>query len=142
MSSMSVEVNWLAVVLAAASTMVVGTVWYAKSVFGTKWMKLIGMTDAKASKGAGKAIAVTIVVSLITAYVLAHVTYLSNQFFGNSFLQDALTTAFWTWLGFTAARFITHDAFEQRPTELTVMNVVHEFVTFMVMGLIIGLIGL
>jgi hypothetical protein len=56
-------------------------------------------------------------------------------------LQDALTTAFWMWLGFIAARIITHDAFEQRPTELTVMNVVHEFVTLMAMGLVIGLMA-
>jgi hypothetical protein len=139
---MDVQINWLAVVLAMVASMVVGMVWYAKGVFGAKWMKLVGMTDAKASKGAGQAIAVTVVVSLITAYVLAHVTYLSNSFFGNSFLQDALATAFWMWLGFGAARFITHDAFEQRPTELTVMNVMHELVTFMAMGLVIGLLGI
>lgn len=138
---MSVDVNWLGVVLAMVSSMAVGMVWYAKSVFGTRWMKLVGMTDAKASKGAGRAIGITIVVSLITAYVLAHVTYLSHEFFGNSFLQDALTTAFWLWLGFVAARVITHDVFEQRPTELTMLTVVHEFVTIMLMGLVIGLVG-
>jgi hypothetical protein len=55
-------------------------------------------------------------------------------------LQDALSTAFWVWLGFTATRFITHDAFEMRPKKLTLLNISHEFVTFMVMGLIIGLI--
>lgn len=139
---MEVQINWLAVVLAMLSTMVVGTVWYAKAVFGSRWMKLVGLKDKDTAEGAGKAIAVTLIVSFITAYVLAHVTYLSNQFFGNSFLQDALTTAFWVWLGFVAARVITHDAFEQRPTELTIMNVAHEFVTFMVMGLVIGLMGL
>jgi hypothetical protein len=139
---MDVQINGLAVVLAMVSSMVVGMVWYAKPVFGIRWMKLVGMNDQKASKGAGKAIGVTILVSLITAYVLAHVTYLSNSFFGNSFLQDALTTAFWMWLGFVAARVITHDAFEQRPTELTMLTVSHEFVTFMAMGLVIGMMGL
>lgn len=138
---MGVEVNLLAVVLAMVSSMVVGTVWYAKSVFGKQWMKMVGMTDEKAKQGGGKAIGITIVVSLITAYVLAHVTYLSNQFFGNDFLQDALTTGFWVWLGFIATRIITHDAFEQRPTTLTLMNIAHEFVTIMVMALIIGWIG-
>lgn len=138
---MDVEVNWLAVVLAMVASMVVGMVWYAKGVFGTQWMKLVGMTDKKAQAGSGRAIGVTIVVSLITAYVLAHVSYLSNSFFKNDFLQDALTTAFWMWLGFTAARVITHDAFEQRPTKLTALTISHEFVTFMAMGLVIGLIG-
>ena len=93
----------------------------------------------KASDAAG-AMAVTVLVSFISAYVLAHVTFLAHHFFQNSFLQDALSTAFWVWLGFTAARFITHDAFEMRPKALTFLNVAHEFVTFMVMGLIIGLV--
>lgn len=136
----NVEVNYLAVFLAMASSMVVGTVWYAKSVFGTEWAKLVGLNDKKMAEGAGRAIGITVVVSLITAYVLAHVSFLSNSFFGNSFLQDSLSTAFWLWLGLTAARFITHDAFEQRPMRLTVMNVAHEFVTLMLMGLVIGLL--
>lgn len=136
---MGVEINYVGVVLAMVSSMVVGMIWYAKPVFGTRWMKLVGLNDAKASKGAAKAIGVTIIVSLITAYVLAHVAYLSNTFFGNSFLQDSLSTGFWLWLGLVAARFITHDAFEQRPSELTAMNVAHEFVTIMIMAMIIGL---
>jgi hypothetical protein len=137
---MNVEVNWLAVVLAMVSSMFVGMIWYAKPVFGTKWMKMVGMTAEKAKQGSGMAIGVTILVSLLTAYVLAHVTYLSNAFFNNSWMSAALSTAFWVWLGFVATRIITHDAFEQRPRALTVMNVAHEFVTLMVMGFVIGLL--
>ncbi len=139
---MNVEVNYLAVILAMASSMVIGSIWYSKSVFGKKWMKLVGMTDEKAKKGAVKALASTVVVSLITAYVLAHVIFLANHFFNNSFLYDALMTSLWVWLGFVAARFITHDMFEQRPAELTTMTLAHEFITIMVMGLIIGLMGI
>lgn len=139
---MGIEVNFLAVVLAALSTMVVGSIWYSLSVFGTVWSDLVKLKEKDMQAGAGKAIGITLVVSLVSAYVLAHMAFLSNHFFNNSFLQDSLTTAFWVWLGFTAARFITHDAFEQRPAKLTTINVAHELVTFMVMGLIIGLIGL
>ncbi len=139
---MDVDINWLAVVLAMVSSMVVGMVWYAKGVFGTSWMKMVGMTDKKAKQGSAQAIGITIVVSFITAYVLAHVIFLSHAYFQHSFLQDALTTAFWVWLGFTAARVITHDVFEQRPTKLTLMTISHEFVTIMLMGLIIGLFGI
>ncbi len=139
---MSVEINWLAVVLATLASMVISAVWYAKGAFGAKWIKLVGMTEARASKGAGRALVIKIVANLITAHVLAYVIYLANQYFGNSFLQDALTTAFWAWLGFIAARIIPHNAFEQRSKELTIMSVAHEFVTFMAMALVIGLIGL
>lgn len=136
---MNVEVNWLAVVLATVSSMVVGSIWYARPVFGNLWIKLAKVDEKKVGNG-GMAIGITLVVSFITAYVLAHVTYLSNAFFDNSFLEAALSTAFWTWLGFTAARFITHDAFEGRPMKLTLLNIAHEFVTFMVMALVIGLV--
>ncbi|MET1033036.1 MAG: DUF1761 domain-containing protein [Candidatus Saccharimonadales bacterium] len=137
---MDVEVNWLAVLLATASTMVVGSIWYTPKVFGNMWQKLVGLDPKKMEKSAIKPIVITVVVSFFSAYVLAHVTFLSNAYFGNSFLQDALSTAFWLWLGMTAARFITHDAFERRPVQLTLLNVFHELVTFMVMALIIGLL--
>jgi hypothetical protein len=138
---MEVPVNFWAVIAAMVSSMVIGSVWYARPVFGNLWIKLAKVDMTKDGGPVWRPIALTMVVSLITAYVLAHVTYLSNQFFGNSFLQDALSTAFWMWLGFTAARFITHDAFEGRPARLTLLNISHELVTFMVMGLIIGLLG-
>lgn len=138
---MEVQVNYLAVFLAMLSSMVVGSVWYARKVFGNTWAKLAKIDIDKDRGSVFKPIATTVVVSLITAYVLAHVAYLSNHFFENSFLQDSLMTAFWMWLGFTAARFITHDAFEGRPIKLTVLNIGNEFVTIMAMGLIIGLFG-
>ena len=138
---MGVEVNYLAVVLAMVSSMVVGSVWYTPSVFGKMWGKLAKVDMKKPASSAAKPIVITMIVSLITAYVLAHVAYLSHRFFGHSFLQDTLNTAFWLWLGFTAARFITHDVFEGRPAKLTILNCAHEFVTIMVMGFIIGLVG-
>jgi hypothetical protein len=138
---MDVQVNWLAVVLAMVSSMVIGSIWYARPVFGNLWIKLAKIDMSKNKGPVWQPIVLSAVVSLITAYVLAHVSYLSNQFFGHSFLQDSLTTAFWLWLGFTAARFITHDAFESRPMALTALNIAHELVTILVMGLIIGLFG-
>ena len=133
---MDVHINVWAVILATLSSMAVGSIWYAPAVFGKAWMKL-AKVDAKQASAAW-AIGITLVVSFLTAYVLAHVTYLSNQFFHHSYMQDALSTGFWLWLGFTAARFITHDVFEARPTKLTLMNIAHEFATIMVMALLIG----
>lgn len=137
---MAVEVNYMAVVLAMASTMVIGSIWYTPKVFGNKWMQWAKLDKKQMEKNGLWPILITVVASLVTAYVLAHVAYLSNQFFQNSFLQDSLTTAFWVWLGFTAARIITHDAFEGRRKKLTLLTISHELVTFMVMGLVIGLL--
>lgn len=140
---MDVDVNYLAVFLAAASSMVVGSVWYAKSVFGGTWAKLAKVDMSKKIEPTKMAwlMGSVFLASLVTAYVLAHVTYLSNQFFGNDFLQDALMTGFWLWLGFTAARIYTHDAFEGRRKKLTLLNFGNELVTIMLMALIIGVMG-
>lgn len=137
---MNVEVNWVAVVLATLSTMVVGSIWYTPKVFGTAWMRLARLDRKELESRGFTPILITLVVSFITSFVLAHVSYLSHSFYSNSFLQDSLTTAVWMWLGFTAARIITHDSFEGRPKKLTVITVSHELVTFLVMGLIIGLL--
>ena len=139
---MDVEVNYLAVFLAGLSSMAVGSVWYAKSVFGKTWASL-AKVDMNRTPKQGEMVwllGTTFIISLVTAYVLAHVTFLSNHFFQNSFLQDALSTGFWVWLGFTALRFMTHDMFEGRRKKLTLLNIGNEFVTIMVMALIIGLV--
>lgn len=139
---MDVEVNWLAIVLATISSMVVGAIWYAKGVFGKEWMGMIKLDDKKAAAGAPRALSIAVVSSFIMAYVLAHVTFLSHSYFKNSFFEDAVITAFWMWLGFQAFRTLMHDAFEQRRRKLTAINMGNDFVTIMVMGLIIGVVGL
>lgn len=140
---MDVSVNYLAVFLAALSTMVVGMVWYSRAVFGTTWAKLAGV-DLDRKPGSGEMLWLmgsTFVASLVTAFILAFISFLSNNFFQNNFLQDTLMTGFWLWLGFTAARLYVHDAFEGRRKKLTVMAAGYELVTILVMALIIGLMG-
>ena len=132
------EINYWAVILATLSSMVVGSVWYTPRVFGNYWMKAAGITPSGDSKDAIRPIAVTLVVSFITAWVLAGAAFISWDFYGGSFFVNSLLTAIILWAGFTAARFITHDAFDGRPAGLTVLNVAHEFVTIVIMAIIIG----
>lgn len=139
---MTVEVNYIGVVLAAASSMAVGFIWYAPKVFGNRWAKLTGITQAQMKKGMARPMLITFAASLITAYILAYVTYISHVFFKHSFLIDALTTAFWLWLGLTAMRILVHDIFERRPTKLTLLNIANEFAIIMVMAFVIGLAGI
>jgi hypothetical protein len=133
------EINWWAVILATLSTMVVGTIWYTPRVFGTWWEKA-ARVETRAN--ATSAIIITVIVSFISAWVLAGAAAIAQEFYGGSFLVNTVVTAVILWAGFTAARFITHDAFENRPRMLTLLNISHELVTFLVMALIIGLFGI
>lgn len=131
-------INYLAVVLAGLSSMLVGAIWYTPKVFGNLWIRLSGVKPPTNRVDAIRPIVVTVLVSLITAWVLAGAVWIAFDFYGGSFLVNALLTAAILWAGFTAARFITHDQFDTRPATLTVLNSAHELVTVLVMALIIG----
>jgi hypothetical protein len=132
------EINYWAVLLATASSMVVGSIWYTPRVFGNYWMRAANVTVSDDASAAVRPIVVTVIVSFVTAWVLAGAAYIAWDFYGGSFLVNALITTLILWAGFTAARFITHDAFESRPAGLTILNIAHELVTLVVMALIVG----
>jgi hypothetical protein len=136
------EINIWGVLVATLSSMVVGSVWYTPKVFGNYWMRVAKVTPSGEAKDAVKPILITLVVSFISAWVLAGSAAISQNFYGGNFLANTLITALILWAGFTAARFITHDAFEGRPAGLTALNCAHELVTLLVMALIIGLFGI
>lgn len=153
-------INYWAVIAATLSTMVVGAIWYSKGVMGTRWMKLTGVQpEGKPALSIILPLAVTLVVSFITSWALAWVvgmiaipgrsTVIVNA--GDTtvgqgdfsidrfaFFGTALVAGLILWAGFTAARFATHDAFEGRPVGLTVLNVVHELITIVVLSIVIG----
>ena len=139
------EINVWAVLLATLSSMVVGSVWYTPRVFGNYWRRVAKVTpgaDTRGPTAAVKPILITVVASFVSAWVLAGSAAISQHFYGGNFLANTLITAVILWAGFTAARFITHDAFEGRPAGLTVLHCAHELATLTVMGLIIGLFGI
>ena len=132
------EINYWAVLLAMLSSMLVGTVWYSPKVFGTRWSKLAKVDMDRPGSSAVMPIVTTVIVSFITAWVLAGASSIAWHFYEGSYFVSALVTSIAVWGCCTAARFITHDAFEGRPTNLTVMNIAHELVTVVVMAIIIG----
>jgi fatty acid desaturase len=136
------EINIWAVLLATVSSMVVGSIWYTRAVFGRYWMKAVGHTEESMKGGGTGAIIVTVIVSFITASVLAGAAAIAQNFYGGNFLANTLLTGIILWAGFTAARMVTHDAFDRRPAGLTVLNLAHELVTILFMALIIGLFGI
>ena len=136
---MNVEVNWIAVVLATVSAMAVGFVWYSKNVFGTVWMRLAGLDQDKMKKRVIGPMLSAVIGSLLTAYILAHVSFLAHEFFKNSFFMDAVNTSFWLALGISATTLVIHNSFEQKPWKLTALAIGNRFVTLVTMGMVIGI---
>jgi len=64
------EINFLALLAAACSTLVVGFIWYNPKVFGNAWMRESGMTEEK-MKGANMAL--TFGVSILYAFFISFI---------------------------------------------------------------------
>ena len=47
---MTPDINYIAVILATLSSMLVGTVWYTPKVFGNYWMKAANVTPVATRK--------------------------------------------------------------------------------------------
>lgn len=140
MYSSALVVNYLAVSLAAVSTMVVGTLWYLPGVFGRRWMALTGV-DPNRPKRPAVVYSLAFLASVLSAWVLAALASSLRAQLDLGSLAAALCTAFFLWLGFTAARLLVHDLFENRPAKVYLINAGHELATSLVMGAIIGVLG-
>lgn len=74
---MELEMNWLAILLAALSTLVMGFIWYNPKTFGNIWMRESGMNEEK-MKGAnmalifGMSIVYAFMISLIINVLTIH----------------------------------------------------------------------
>lgn len=139
---METQINLWGVLAGVAVSMLVGGVWYSSAAFGKTWAKLAKIDEKKAKEGAPKALLGMAVLGLVMAYVLAHVSYLSNNFYiDKSFTSSAVQTGFWVWLGFVLPVTASDSLFNQAPWKLTAIHAGNWLVTLLGMGLVIGLIG-
>ncbi|HKC68433.1 MAG TPA: DUF1761 domain-containing protein [Bacteroidia bacterium] len=81
------QINFLAVLVAALVPMVIGFIWYNPKTFGTAWMKAADMTEEK-MKGANMALVfgLTFVFSFLVAMTMNFVTI--HQFGAMSSMMD------------------------------------------------------
>lgn len=140
---MNVEVNLLAIIIAAVAAMAVGFLWYGPMLFGKQWMKLMGYTEEsmeKAKKSMGKMYSISFALSLVTAYVLSHVMTLSENFFHYGRLETGVMTAFWMWLGFIMPVQLTAEIFGSKKWNLFGINTGYQLVSVLAMGFTIAVL--
>ncbi len=136
-----IEVNYLAILIAGVVSMAIGFLWYSPILFGNKWAKLKGYSAEqlkKEQKEMGKWYGVSFIVSLLTAYVLAHTMALSQNFYEYPILQTALTSAFFMWLGFVMPVQLTNTIFGNKKFQLFGIDTGYQLVSLIVMGVVIA----
>jgi len=131
---MLAPVNWLAVIAAAAASMIIGTLWYGP-LFGRVWMRLRGKDPAAMDgmKFPADRFAYASVASLVTAYILAQ--FLSWVLVLG--IAGALVLAFWLWLGFYATTLVSGVLWEGQSWELYFFNAAFRLINLLVMAAIL-----
>lgn len=132
----AVTINYLAVLVSAVASMIVGSLWYGP-IFGKIWISLSGFTkadmEAAKKKGMGKTYFLAFIFSLITAYVLAHfVDYLEATTITLGFIA-----AFWIWLGFIVPVQSGMFLWEGKSFKLYFLNIAYHIVNLFVMSAIL-----
>ena len=128
------KVNLWAVILAAFSYLILGTLWYSPLLFGNKWIKLKGFTDEdfKTNKPMWMITLLTFLSSAIAAFVISMILGPnSNGIFGA--IIGACIAVF-----FVSMSKLTSVLFENQPVRLYFLHAGFDIVASMVMGAIIG----
>ena len=133
-------INWWSVVVAVVSTAVIGYLWYdMKMGFGRTWARLVGLSekDMENPEGMGQIFGVMYFVAFLTAVCIA----LAMDAMGVSTTAEIVTFAVVFGGIFRAGAHFIHNGFARRDMNLTLIDAGHDFVSFLVMSLIIGLWG-
>ena len=127
------DVNWLAVVLAAAAGFVVGGIWYGP-VMGKRWMGAVGLTEEQIKGGNMAAIyGGAFAFSLLASWTLAHTfaTYAQDL---SVFVK--VLTALGVALGFIVPAIGTNYLFSQKPKALFFIDAGYWLLFYIAMGLV------
>jgi len=135
-----VSINFIAVLLAAVSNMVIGFFWYSPMLFGKQWMALMGIKEkdmGKMQEEAKNGYVLTFVAALAMAYVMAH--FVGNL--GLSTMGEAVQLGFWVWLGFIGATHVSDHVWIGKSMQLLYLNSGYRIVSTIVMALILTMWG-
>ncbi|MBB3764509.1 DUF1761 domain-containing protein [Sphingomicrobium lutaoense] len=126
------DINWIAVLVAAVSAFVLGGIWYGP-IFGKTWMGLVGVTEESMKEAnMGKIYGTAFLLNLVAVAAFA-------MFLGDVDPATGAMYGFVAGLGWVATSFGISYLFEGRPLGLWLVNGGYHTLQFTLFGLILGL---
>jgi len=138
----TVDINIVALLAATAVNMVVGYIWYSKSVLGTAWQKLVGLSD-KDIKNADQVtpMVAMVILAFLQAFVLLHfVTYAAYFYPDYSDVSVGLITGVWAWLGFVLPAVGGAYLFAQRRKKLLAIDTLYTLTVLGINGILLAVL--
>ncbi len=130
----NVSINHFAVFAAALSMFIIGGLWYSPTMFGKQWLKILNKDESFLKTGnKGKIFGVSFLLALISSYTLAGFVSGYEQW------QWGLIGGLLVGFGWLVTAFGVVYLFERRPLAHFAINAGYLVVSYVVMGLIIGI---
>jgi hypothetical protein len=136
------SINWLAVIVCVAVSMVTGSLWYNPKTFFPIWWKGIGKKESDLPGSTGPmwiTWALTVLASFIQALFMAHVVnVLGGREPGGATLVSGAATGFVIWLGFIAPTYLVNKLFAGQGFKVWAIEVGNHLLNFLLFGAILG----
>lgn len=135
-----ISINYTAVLVAVIANFIFGFIWYTP-LFGKAWATEMGMDpDAKPSGGEmAKGMIIMVIGNFFLAYVLAHNLAVWDYAMGDGSEQMmlAISSAFFTWLGFFLPVDLGTITWERKSFKLFAINTSYHLLTLVIVALIL-----
>ena len=128
------EVTFFPILVAGIVAMVIAFGWYHPRVFGSAWMRMVGITPEMAERGKKRmpiAVVFAVLGSMLAAYVMNHF----GAAWGVFDIIGAIELGFWSWVGFVAPTMLGIVLWEQKSFKLYLINVLYWLVAFVAMAI-------
>jgi Protein of unknown function (DUF1761) len=129
------EINWIAVVVAALASFLLGGLWYSPVLFGKAWQRETGLSDEQLKQGnMAKIFGLSFVLALLAAWNFAN------------FLGPRPSLVFGTAVGasagllWVASSFGINYLFERKSLKLFLINGGYHTLQFAIIGLVLALL--
>ena len=129
------EINWIAVVVAALASFLLGGLWYSPVLFGKAWQRETGLSDETLKQGnMARIFGLSFILALLAAWNFAN------------FLGPRPSLAFGTAVGasagllWVASSFGINYLFERKSLKLFLINGGYHTIQFAIIGLVLALL--
>jgi hypothetical protein len=128
-----VDINYVAVIIAALVPMVLGALWYSPALFARPWMRAVGRDEDELG-GLGLGYVVSAIAAVLSSYALARIERWAEV----DDLWNGALVGLLVWLGFVAGLLAVLTYFGGRPRALWLINAGYQLVSLAIMGAILG----
>jgi Protein of unknown function (DUF1761) len=128
-----VDVNWIAIIVAAIVPMVLGALWYSPVLFAEPWMRAVGRTREELGD-ASLGYLLSAVGAFLSSYVLARIMRWAEV----DDLWNGALVGLMVWVGFVATVLAVTTFFAGRSRTLWLINAGYQLVALVIMGAIHG----